>query len=240
MDQYQYQQYATEVALTLDLLPWETIHEMVQVLHRARLEGRQIFVMGNGGSASTATHMACDLSKNTAVAGAPRFRIMALTDNMALFSALANDLAYEDVFAEQLANFLQPGDVVVAISTSGNSPNVLKAVELARTSGAFTIGWTGYNGGKLARLVDMSIVVPNECVEQIEDIHMMLEHMATKALRWLAQRDSAARAFVSPVLTSGLPEAVAPRPSRNGHSPAVVRPALADLPVEPGDSARQP
>jgi D-sedoheptulose 7-phosphate isomerase len=178
-----YQHYASEIQSTLDHLPWGALDAMVRELHDARLSDRQVFVMGNGGSAATASHMACDLGKNTAVAGLPRFRIMSLTDNMPTFSALANDLGYENVFMEQLANFVRHGDVVVAISASGNSPNVLKAVEFAHACGAITIGWSGHKGGRLAQIVDIPIVIPNESTEQIEDIHLMLEHMTVIAVR---------------------------------------------------------
>jgi D-sedoheptulose 7-phosphate isomerase len=179
----QYQQYVAELKQTLDQLPWQAIQDTVSLLHYARLSDKQVFIMGNGGSAATASHMACDLGKNTVLPGRPRFRILALTDNMALFSAHANDFGYENVFAEQLASFVRRGDVVVGISTSGNSPNVLKGMELARAVGAVTIGWSGYEGGQLAQMVDVALVVPNRCVEQIEDVHMMLEHLITTALR---------------------------------------------------------
>ena len=178
-----YKQYVVDIKQTLDGLPWESIQHIVHLLHQARLAGKQVFVMGNGGSASTASHMACDLNKNTVAPNHPRFRVMALTDSMALFSACANDFSYEDVFAEQLENFVREGDIVVAISASGNSPNVLKAVKLARTHKAITIGWSGYEGGQLAGLVDFPIVIHSQSIEQIEDIHLMLEHMITVALR---------------------------------------------------------
>jgi len=193
-----YEQYATAIKQTLDQLPWRAIDTMVELLHDARLKRQQVFVVGNGGSASTASHMACDLNKNTVAPAVPRFRVMALTDSMALFSACANDCGYEQVFAEQLANFVGPDDVLVAISASGNSQNVLNAVELARNSGATTIGWSGYAGGKLAHMVDVPIVVPNHCIEQIEDLHLMLEHIVTTALRERAQN---AVAIENPPLT---------------------------------------
>jgi D-sedoheptulose 7-phosphate isomerase len=178
-----YKKYSDEIAQTLQRLPWDRVQQMVDRLHAARMNHHQVFVMGNGGSASTASHLACDLGKNTIVEGQPRFRIQAFTDNMAIFSAYANDCGYENVFAEQVQSFVRPGDVVIAISASGNSPNVLKAVSLARSLQAHTIGWSGYEGGALADLVDISIVVPNHCIEQIEDIHLILEHMVTTALR---------------------------------------------------------
>lgn len=183
------QNYAREIAQTLDLLPQREIQEMVQVLHQARQAGRKIYVIGNGGSASTASHLACDLNKNTVIPGYPSFKVNSLADNVALISAFANDLGYDQVFAGQLANLVESDDILVAISTSGNSANVLKAVELANQRGAFTIGWTGYGGGKLAKLVALSINIPNHCVEQIEDIHMILAHMLTVALRKAAQSD---------------------------------------------------
>ncbi len=178
-----YKRYVSELTTTLNQLPWERIDEVATFLYEAWLNNKQVFVMGNGGSAATASHFACDMGKNTVVAGQRRLRILALTDNMALFSAYANDEGYERVFADQLSNFVQEGDVVIGISTSGNSENVIQAIELARACRATTIGWTGHKGGRLASLVDVSLVVPNECIEQIEDVHLILEHMITTYLR---------------------------------------------------------
>lgn len=178
-----FSQYADQVKETLDRVSWPRVEEAVAILYGAWLHGKHVFVMGNGGSASTASHMACDLGKNTALAGLPRVRAMSLNDNMATFSAHSNDNGYEHVFAEQLTNFLQAGDVVIAISASGNSPNVLNGVKYAREHGATTIGLSGYTGGALAQLVDLAIVAPNHNIEQIEDIHLMLGHMLTVALR---------------------------------------------------------
>jgi D-sedoheptulose 7-phosphate isomerase len=121
------------------------------------------------------------------MAGFPRLRVQSLNDNMAFFSACANDYGYDSVFAEQLTNFIQPEDVVLAISASGNSANVLKAVQVARAGGAFTIGWSGYQGGKLAKMVDLPIVIPSDSIEQIEDIHLMMAHMVTVSVRQAAQ-----------------------------------------------------
>lgn len=178
-----YRNYIADIQHTLGLLPWELIEEMVEQLQRARMSGKQIFIIGNGGSAATASHFACDLGKNIVVPHLPRVRVQSLTDNMAFFSACANDYGYESVFAEQLANLLQPNDIVIAISASGNSRNILKAIEFAQRCNAFTIGWSGYEGGQLARLADLAIVVPNDCIEQIEDTHLILAHMVTVALR---------------------------------------------------------
>ena len=144
---------------------------------------KQVFILGNGGSASTASHFVCDLGKNTRVPGIPNFRVMGLTDNIALFSALANDEGYENVFAQQLANHLQPGDVVIGISTSGNSKNVVNAIQLANSGGAKTIGFTGFDSGELGSIVDVNLHVPSQSIEHVEDVHLVLEHLITKALR---------------------------------------------------------
>jgi len=199
---YNLMNYTLDLKMTLDRLPLEVIEDLVDYLHQARLSGKQIFVLGNGGSASTATHLACDLGKNTVTPNLPRFRVMALTDNMAVFSALANDMGYDQVFAEQLANFVQVGDLVIAISASGNSPNVLQAVQLAKASGATTIGWSGYEGGKLASLVDLPIVVNSDCIEQIEDVHLILAHMVTTAVRQMAVTQLPIATKVSSLLQS--------------------------------------
>jgi D-sedoheptulose 7-phosphate isomerase len=175
--------YMAELKQTIDRLPVDLINEVIAILHDARLERRQIFIMGNGGSASTASHFVADLAKNTRRAGWPDYRVIGLTDNMAIFSAYANDEGYENVFAQQLANFVLPKDIVIGISTSGNSANVLKAIELANEMGALTIGFTGFSGGSLSRLVDINLHVTSEVIEQVEDVHLMLEHLICKALR---------------------------------------------------------
>ena len=177
------QDYISQLHKTLDELPEAQIIEMIDILHEARLSQRQIFIMGNGGSASTASHFVCDLSKNTRKSHLPNFRVIGLADNMAVLSALANDEGYENVFAQQLVSFVHPGDVVIAISASGNSPNVLKAIEQANYMGARTVGMTGFDGGKLAKLVQINVHVPSHIIEHVEDIHLILEHVITKALR---------------------------------------------------------
>jgi D-sedoheptulose 7-phosphate isomerase len=175
--------YISELKQTLEALPLENIDQVITILHEARMRGRQIFIMGNGGSASTASHMVCDLSKNTRHTGWPNFKAIGLADNMAIFSAYANDEGYENVFCNQLEGLLLPDDVVIAISASGNSPNVLKAIELASRRGATTVALTGFNGGRLFSMVDVNLNVPSNSIEQVEDIHLMLEHLITKVLR---------------------------------------------------------
>ena len=178
-----YSQYIAELKQTLDRLPLPAVEAAVKRVVTAWKSNGQVFVMGNGGSAATAMHMACDLTKNTAIPGHRRLRALSLNDNMALFSALSNDCQYENVFAEQIRTLADEGDVVIAISASGNSPNILNGVGVAKERGAVTVGFCGYSGGRLASMVDIPIVVPNHCIEQIEDIHMMLEHMMTVAVR---------------------------------------------------------
>ena len=184
--------YMNELQATIERLPEEPIEEAIQLLASARLERRQVFIMGNGGSASTSTHFVCDLAKNTRHADLPSFRVIGLADNMAIVSALANDEGYDQVFAQQLAAHLQPGDIVIAISASGNSPNVVNAVEMANCMGATTIGLTGFDGGRLKTLVDLDVHVASTVIEHVEDIHLMLEHLICKELREIGKSQAAA------------------------------------------------
>lgn len=178
-----FKSYIYELKETLDDLSEDVIEQVLDILHVARMDNQQVFILGNGGSASTASHFVCDLGKNTRVQGAPNFRVMGLTDNIALFSALANDEGYENVFAKQLGNYLQPDDVVIGISTSGNSQNVINAIQFAKSVGAKTIGFTGFNSGELGSLTDVDLHVSSHSIEHVEDIHLVLEHLITKGLR---------------------------------------------------------
>jgi D-sedoheptulose 7-phosphate isomerase len=175
--------YVTTLQETINQLPKQEIVRVMELLHSARLAGKQIFIMGNGGSASTATHFVCDLAKNTRKEGWPHFKVIGLSDNMALFSAYANDEGYENVFAQQLSNLVMPEDIVIAISASGNSKNVLNGVSLAKSANAVTIGFTGFDGGKLCSMVDINIHVNSDIIEHVEDIHLILEHMIVRSLR---------------------------------------------------------
>lgn len=175
--------YVKALQYTIDDLPFSEINHIVEILHSARMDRKQVFIVGNGGSASTASHFACDLGKNTKQDGIPHFRAMALTDNMAMFSAYANDDGYDRVFVEQLHNFSLPEDILIAISTSGNSKNVIEVVGYANEKGLLTIGFTGFDGGELGNLVDVNIHVRSDCVEHVEDVHLMLEHMIVQSLR---------------------------------------------------------
>ncbi len=179
--------YFASVQRLLDLVPFDAVDEVVAALAGASRDGRTVFICGNGGSAATATHFACDLSKRPTVAGAPRFRVVALTDNLSLMTAISNDISYEAVFAEQLLPLVRAGDVVIGISGSGNSKNVLNAMQVARDAGALTIGFCGYDGGQLKQLVDLPVHVPSNVMAMVEDVHLMLEHAICERLLALNQ-----------------------------------------------------
>ncbi|HLF26130.1 MAG TPA: SIS domain-containing protein [Anaerolineae bacterium] len=175
--------YTASLRNVLGRLPaLDIAHTMDEIL-RAGEHGNMIFILGNGGSAATASHFACDLAKGTQRPGVRPFRVVALTDNVPLLTAWGNDTAYDRVFAEQLRPLVQPDDLVIGISGSGNSPNVLEAMRVAREAGARTVGWTGFKGGKLKSLVDVCVIAPSDWMEQIEDVHLILEHAVCTALR---------------------------------------------------------
>ncbi len=161
----------------------EKIDKIVEILMEARAQKQQIFVMGNGGSGATASHLMCDLGKMTICPDSPRFKIIALTDNIPLMLAWANDSCYDDIFVEQLKNLMDPGDVILGISGSGNSPNVIKAIDYANEHGGITIGWTGFEGGKLANAAQTALVVPSHNMQRIEDVHMVLTHLVSSLIR---------------------------------------------------------
>jgi phosphoheptose isomerase len=161
----------------------EHVNKVVEILLSARAENKTVYIMGNGGSASTASHFVGDLSKGTIVEGFPRFRVVALTDNIPNLLAWGNDSCYEDIFIEQLKNLLNPGDVVIGISGSGNSENVIRAIQFANDHGAVTIGWSGFKGGKLKDIAQIPLVVPSHYMQRIEDIHLLLEHLITSLIR---------------------------------------------------------
>ena len=175
--------YLSQVAVALDKLPLEVVTRIIEVIDQARMKGARIYTFGNGGSAATASHFASDLSKGTICQGKPRIRAHALVDNMPIFSAWANDTNYDEIFGEQLENLVESGDIVIGISGSGNSANVLRGLEIAKRKGAFTVGLTGFEGGKLKDIVDISIIVPSNSMEQIEDVHLLLCHLITCCLR---------------------------------------------------------
>jgi D-sedoheptulose 7-phosphate isomerase len=175
--------YFTRLKDAIDRVPVERVEAMGEILYRAYRHGKQVLIIGNGGSAATASHLACDLGKNTISANQPRFRVLSLNDNMPLFSALANDVGYEHVFSEQLRNLIRPGDVLIAISGSGNSPNILHAMAYARSRAATNIALLGFDGGKAVELADEYVLVPVNDYGLVEDIHMILDHVLTEYFR---------------------------------------------------------
>lgn len=171
------QEYREKLIDTIRTIDLSKVDQAIEWLKEARAADRHIFICGNGGSASTASHFACDIVKGASYNRDARFRIMALTDSLPTLTAYSNDVGYEIVFVEQLKNFAQAGDVVMAISGSGNSPNVLRAVEYANSIGCKTIALTGRDGGKLGPLAKLNIQVPVPHMGRIEDAHVIVCHM---------------------------------------------------------------
>lgn len=175
--------YTTESQEILRHLPLARVEAAIQLLIRALENDRFIYTMGNGGSAATASHLANDLGKGGMRGFPRRFKILSLVDTVPLLTAWANDTNYERVFVEQLDNFVGPGDVVIAISGSGNSRNVLLAAELGRKRGAAVVGLTGFDGGELARICDVCVIVPSDDMQHIEDMHLKVAHMIYASIR---------------------------------------------------------
>ena len=177
------ERYLAASADVLRNLPVAVIDRIVEILIDAQRRERFIYVMGNGGSAANAEHFVNDLGKGEARGFARRFKVMSLTSNVSMLTAWANDTDYEHVFAEQLRNFVQPGDVVLAISGSGNSRNVLNALALGRERGAVTVGLTGFDGGKLKHLCDHCLIVPSQNIQHVEEMHLVVLHGIYSAIR---------------------------------------------------------
>jgi D-sedoheptulose 7-phosphate isomerase len=175
--------YFDLLSRTVRNLPFAQVDGVSEVLFQAYERQSTIFIFGNGGSAALASHFACDLAKGTVNGTPKRFKVMALTDNVPLMTAWANDSHYEDIFSEQLSNFAANGDVAFAISASGNSPNVLKALTAAKKSGLTTTGLTGFSGGRMLALCDACIVVPCDNMQIIEDLHLCVAHSLFTCIR---------------------------------------------------------
>jgi len=169
--------YKAKLLLTLETIDLQAVAQAVEILREARDQNRHIFVCGNGGSASTASHFVCDMVKGASFQRERRFRIMALTDSLPTLTAYSNDVGYDCVFTEQLKNFAQENDVVIALSGSGNSANVIGALEYANSVGCQTIALTGRDGGKLGSLAKLQIHVAEPHMGRIEDGHMIVCHM---------------------------------------------------------------
>jgi D-sedoheptulose 7-phosphate isomerase len=177
------QKYLADLVKVLGQIPEIQLDEIISVLEHARDNDAHIFICGNGGSWATAAHMVCDFAKNTRTLGTKRINVFGLGDNIPSLTAYANDEGYDRVFAEQLISLMKSSDVLIAISGSGNSPNILQAVETAKSIGGITIGLTGFEGGRLISLVDYCLVVPSDSIEIIEDCHMVVDHLLTICLR---------------------------------------------------------
>ncbi|MBI2061105.1 MAG: SIS domain-containing protein [Nitrospirae bacterium] len=173
----------------MDRIPAEKFDHLCERFLEAYREDRQVFTFGNGGSATTASHFTQDVNKSVSSELPKRFRVICLNDNLSILMAYANDVSYEEVFVQQLINFLRPGDFVLAISGSGNSKNVLKAVDYANSHGAKTFGLTGFSGGKLIGMAHESIHVPAHDMQKVEDLHLVILHMAVQKLYGVLHKD---------------------------------------------------
>ena len=178
--------YFDKYTQKLDKIDPKKIDEIINILFNAWKNDNQLFIIGNGGSAATASHMACDLGKGTLEnvhdGGVKRFRVISLTDNVATMTAIGNDIGYDNVFSQQLRNLIRVGDVVLILTASGNSPSVIKAVEIANSLGATTIGLLGFTGGKLKDILDHYILFDENHYGRVEDFHLMFNHLATERI----------------------------------------------------------
>lgn len=180
---------------TIARTDYAAIGQLVERLHDAYSTGKRVFIFGNGGSAACASHFAEDLAKgiHDSLETTRRLRVLSLADSVPFISALGNDCGYETVFREQLATLAESGDVAIAISGSGNSPNVLRALEWARDSGVFTVGISGFDGGQMRRMVDLSIHYEVPSMEIAENAHLIVLHLVVSSLRELVGRVEAGR-----------------------------------------------
>ncbi|MBM3501343.1 MAG: SIS domain-containing protein [Armatimonadetes bacterium] len=186
----QYLQGLIELLGEVDL---DAVDRIGARLWRAYIEDRHIFIIGNGGSAATASHMACDLAKGATVPGKRRVRAISLTDNVAHMTAIGNDIGYEKLFTEQLANLAEAGDLLVVFTASGNSPNILDALRWAQGNGVETMGVLGFEGGEAARLTDLCVVARSRNYGFVEDFHLILEHALSQWMRERIEREGPPR-----------------------------------------------
>jgi len=184
MVQQHVKKYFAEIKQILDSIDLKKIEQIVEIIHSAYKNNSHIFILGNGGSAATASHFACDLGKGTlrpkVSKKIKRFKVTSLTDNVATMTAWSNDVGYNHIFSEQLKNLVNKGDIVIGISASGNSPNVLNAIKVAKNHKAITIGLTGFDGGTLAKISKISIIVKANKYDVVEDVHLILAHIITR------------------------------------------------------------
>ena len=178
------QKYLSHLQNVLDMLSLRDVREVVDMVMSAYENDKQIFAIGNGGSASTASHIGCDLGKGTisvpgggSIPARKRFRAISLTDNVATMTAWSNDTSYDDIFVEQLKNLVNSGDLIIGISVSGNSENVVRAMQYAKAVGCYVIAWTGIGGGKMDEVSDLSVIVESDQYGPVEDVHLILNHI---------------------------------------------------------------
>ncbi|MFN8336419.1 MAG: SIS domain-containing protein [Cyclobacteriaceae bacterium] len=172
--------YLNLVKDTIDKLDRSEIEKTIEAFMRVYEAGKTIYIFGNGGSAASATHAAGDFVKGASFGLEKRFRVISLVDNLPALMAIANDVSYDDIFVEQLKNFIQPGDLVIGISGSGNSANVVKAMEFAKSKGVQTVAFCGFKGGKIKAIADISVHSVALDMEVAEDIHMMVFNVIKK------------------------------------------------------------
>lgn len=186
--------YFNKIKNILDDLPIDKIEKISEIILNAYRNDKQVFIMGNGGSAATASHFACDLGKGTTQGpifrDKKRFKVISLNDNTSLVTALSNDCGYDSVFMEQLVNLVNKGDVVIALTASGNSQNILNAVKYAKEKGAITIAFTGFEGGKIKDIVDEHLITNSKEYGPVEDSHLILEHLICDYLRTRLKNES--------------------------------------------------
>jgi D-sedoheptulose 7-phosphate isomerase len=176
-------EYFNRLKQTMDNVSKKDISQLMNILLNAKEESKTVFVMGNGGSASTASHFCCDFNKGISFGQEKMFKFTCLNDNVPTMMAYANDLGYDEIFVGPLRNFLQKGDLVIGISGSGNSNNIVKALEYANSIGAFTIGLTGYSGGKVKKICQHNVHIPIDDMQIAEDLHMVLDHCIMSILQ---------------------------------------------------------
>ena len=174
--------YKANLISAIDALVEKEIIEFIRVMIEARDSKKSIYIFGNGGSGSTASHMVCDILKGCSYEKKKRFKILSLNDNIPTLLAYSNDVGYDRIFLEQVKNYLEPEDVVIGISGSGNSKNVINAIQYANECGAFTVGFTGFSGGKLKEISKYSINANIDDMQISEDLHVIVMHIIYKIL----------------------------------------------------------
>lgn len=174
--------YFDKLKDTIDLIPKDDLNTLMNLLEEARNGNKTIFIMGNGGSAATASHYVCDFNKGVSLNQDKKYKFICLNDNIPSLMAYGNDLSYDDIFLYPLKTYFKPGDLVIGISGSGNSKNVVRALEYANENGGVTIGLSGYDGGKVKKITEYGVHIPIDDMQITEDLHMVLDHCMMKIL----------------------------------------------------------